>query len=84
MIALRTIQKDDDVWPMSARWWKKLHGKMPFDNRISSSCNSARHGQHRVFFTLLGGGVFGNVTRWITDGMKRAPMGYAYCNLTGC
>ncbi len=78
VIVLRKIQKDADVWPMSARWWKKLQRKMPYDNRINSSCNSARHGQDRVLLTMLGGGVFCNETRWIADGMKRALMRYAY------
>jgi hypothetical protein len=29
-------------------------------------------GNHRLFLTLLGGGAFGNETRWITGSLKRA------------
>jgi hypothetical protein len=34
--------------------------------------NSAASGNNRVFFTLLGGGAFGNETEWITQGIRRA------------
>jgi hypothetical protein len=34
--------------------------------------NSQRMGNKNVFLTLLGGGAFGNETRWITDAIQRA------------
>jgi len=34
--------------------------------------NSQSNGNNRVFLTLLGGGVFGNATEWITAGINRA------------
>ncbi len=34
--------------------------------------NSLSTGSNKVFLTALGGGVFGNPTNWIMDGIERA------------
>jgi hypothetical protein len=34
--------------------------------------NAMRHGNNRLFLTLLGGGAFGNEAAWIVDGIQRA------------
>ncbi len=34
--------------------------------------NATRHGNNRLYLTLLGGGVFGNETAWIIEGIQRA------------
>ena len=34
--------------------------------------NAQRTGNKSVFLTLLGGGAFGNETRWIIDSIRRA------------
>lgn len=34
--------------------------------------NAAKYGSRQLFLTLLGGGVFGNEDRWITDAIARA------------
>ena len=34
--------------------------------------NSASSGNHKLFLTLLGGGAFGNATKWIVGGIDRA------------
>ncbi len=39
--------------------------------------NSRRTGNERVFLTLLGGGAFGNKTKWITASIRRALTLYA-------
>ncbi|MEO0825947.1 MAG: hypothetical protein AAFW84_10765 [Cyanobacteria bacterium J06635_15] len=43
--------------------------------------NSLHTGNNRVFLTLIGGGVFGNETDWIMDGLKRALKCYKDWNL---
>jgi hypothetical protein len=39
--------------------------------------NASGTGVNAVFLTLLGGGVFGNRMRWITDAIERAIEIYA-------
>jgi O-acetyl-ADP-ribose deacetylase (regulator of RNase III) len=39
--------------------------------------NVAATGNRTVFLTLLGGGVFGNPTSWITDAIARAAAVFA-------
>ncbi len=39
---------------------------------LAAAENDSRTGNRRVFLTLLGGGVFGNRTIWITDAIRRA------------
>jgi hypothetical protein len=34
--------------------------------------NAMRHGNNRLFLTLLGGGAFGNETAWIIGAIQRA------------
>lgn len=43
--------------------------------------NSVRHGNNRVFLTLLGGGAFGNQTDWIIGGIRRALDLYRHADL---
>ena len=43
--------------------------------------NSAKHGNNRLFLTLLGGGVFGNETDWIIAGIQRALNLYEHADL---
>ncbi len=44
-----------------------------YEATICAAILSARGGgSHKLFLTLLGGGAFGNETRWILDGMERA------------
>lgn len=39
------------------------------------------HGSGKVFFTLLGGGVFGNKLEWIADAMREACVAFAASGL---
>jgi hypothetical protein len=39
--------------------------------------NAVQHGHHRVYLTLLGGGVFGNDMAWIVQAMERALVHYS-------
>lgn len=43
--------------------------------------NSINTGNNRIYLTLLGGGVFGNETDWILNGLKRALKLYEHWNL---
>lgn len=43
--------------------------------------NAAHSGNNRLFLTLLGGGVFGNETGWILDGIQRAINLYQHADL---
>ena len=39
---------------------------------LAAILNARAKGNNRLFLTLLGGGVFGNVTDWIVGGIQRA------------
>ena len=43
--------------------------------------NTSRNGNNRLFLTLLGGGVFGNATNWITGAIQRALVLYKQTSL---
>jgi hypothetical protein len=44
-----------------------------YEATVLAACENAEAtGNDRVFLTLLGGGVFGNVNSWIFDALERA------------
>jgi hypothetical protein len=43
--------------------------------------NASTGGSNRLFLTMLGGGVFGNHQKWITDAIYNAAMKYNDCGL---
>ncbi len=58
-----------DLWEQFAR----LVLEASYEATICTAILNARStGDNRVFLTLLGGGVFGNRTDWITDAIQRA------------
>jgi hypothetical protein len=48
---------------------------------LAAILNSSSKGNNRVFLTLLGGGVFGNATDWITAAILRALNLYKHVDL---
>lgn len=59
----------DDLWESFAR----LILQAGYEATLCAAIlNSVRHGNNKVFLTLLGGGAFGNRTHWIIDGIERA------------
>jgi len=48
---------------------------------LSALRHRGRDGSKRVFLTCLGGGIFGNETRWISDAMHEALSKFRDCGL---
>jgi hypothetical protein len=67
-----------DLWEHFARLVLEASYEATICGAIVNWLNT---GNNRVFFTLLGGGAFGNEPDWITGGMRRALMLYADWNL---
>jgi len=67
-----------DLWEEFAR----LVLEASYEATICTAILNGRStGNHRVFLTVLGGGVFGNETHWITDGITRALKLYQDWNI---
>ena len=62
--------------PIPAKHWEhfaRLVLEASYEATICTAIlNAQTNGNNRLFFTLLGGGVFGNATDWITDSIARA------------
>lgn len=69
---------DSELWEEFAR----LILEASYEATICSAIvNAQSTGNHQVFLTLLGGGVFGNSIDWILDAMKRSFRQYQHYDL---
>lgn len=75
-------QNDRDLWePMARLVLSASYEATLWAALLAALRHRGKGGSRRVFLTCLGGGVFGNESRWITDAMHEAFSKFKNCNL---